>query len=147
VTTGIQSNKSRGRRVFILDADGEQRGPYKIAIVMRLLNNGTLKPTDWAWSNVKEEWVRLADLLEEYSRPASIAKASPHGRSIALATGWTFLALGILTFYFSRFGLLFFLGSFALSAVAMTTNRVNQGILLNILTFVASEYALQLLLS
>jgi len=29
----------------------------------------------------------------------------------------------------------------------MTTNRVNQGILLNILTFVASEYALQLLLS
>jgi len=108
------------------------------------MDSGRLKPIDWAWSDVKEEWVRLSEILKESPAPS---KANAQGASLTLTLGWMCLLLGILTFHFSRVGLFFFLASFLLSAVAMAANRVNQGILLNIVTFVASEFALALLLS
>src|SRR5207247_4308573 len=59
----------------------------------------------------------------EASNPAA-------GRSSAVKAGWICLALGFLTFWIFGFGFIFFVATFILAIVAMSTNRLGQGIAL-----------------
>ncbi len=59
----------------------------------------------------------------EASNPAA-------GRSSAVKAGWICLALGFLTFWIFGFGFIFFIATFVLAIVAMSTQRVAQGIAL-----------------
>lgn len=51
-------------------------------------------------------------------------------KSSAVKAGWICLALGFLTFWIFGFGFIFFLATFVLAIVAMSSNRVGQGIAL-----------------
>ena|SRR6266498_4803895 len=59
----------------------------------------------------------------EASNPAA-------GRSSAVKAGWICLALGFLTFWIFGFEFIFFIATFVLAIVAMSTQRVAQGIAL-----------------
>src|SRR5438270_8879382 len=65
------------------------------------------------------------------SDPAAprVATSSP-GKSSAVKAGWICLVLGFLTFWIFGFGFIFFAATFILAIVAMSTNRVGQGIVL-----------------
>src|SRR5215467_4834513 len=52
------------------------------------------------------------------------------GKSSAVKAGWICLILGFLTFWIFGFGFIFFLASFVLAIVAMSSNQVGQGIAL-----------------
>lgn len=51
-------------------------------------------------------------------------------KSSAVKAGWICLVLGFLTFWIFGFGFIFFIATFVLAIVAMSSNRVGQGILL-----------------
>ena len=51
-------------------------------------------------------------------------------KSSAVRAGWICLVLGFLTFWIFGFGFIFFAATFILAIVAMSTNRVGQGIVL-----------------
>src|SRR5437868_14694157 len=65
------------------------------------------------------------------SDPAApqVATSSP-GKSSAVKAGWICLILGFLTFWIFGFGFIFFVATFILAIVAMSTQRVGQGIAL-----------------
>ena len=58
-----------------------------------------------------------------------LAKPAP-AKSSAVKAGWICLILGFLTFWIFGFGFIFFVASFILAIVAMSSNRVGQGIAL-----------------
>jgi hypothetical protein len=49
-------------------------------------------------------------------------------KSSAVKAGWICLILGFLTFWIFGFGFIFFIATFILAIVAMSSNRVGQGI-------------------
>src|SRR6266404_5328790 len=51
-------------------------------------------------------------------------------KSSAVKAGWICLILGFLTFWIFGFGFIFFVATFILAIVAMSTNRLGQGIAL-----------------
>jgi len=51
-------------------------------------------------------------------------------KSSAVKAGWICLILGFLTFWIFGFGFIFFIATFVLAIVAMSSNRVGQGIAL-----------------
>jgi DNA uptake protein ComE-like DNA-binding protein len=51
-------------------------------------------------------------------------------KSSAVKAGWICLILGFLTFWIFGFGFIFFIATFVLAIVAMSSNRVGQGIVL-----------------
>ena len=55
-------------------------------------------------------------------------RAAP--KSSAVKAGWICLILGFLTFWIFGFGFIFFIATFILAIVAMSSNRVGQGIAL-----------------
>ena len=59
-------------------------------------------------------------------------------KSSAVKAGWICLILGFLTFWIFGFGFIFFLATFILAIVAMSTQRVGQGIALLISSVGAS---------
>lgn len=66
-------------------------------------------------------------------QPDSRTLEPPHplpGKSSAVKAGWICLVLGFLTFWIFGFGFIFFLATFILAIVAMSTQRVGQGIAL-----------------
>ena len=58
-----------------------------------------------------------------------VAKPSP-AKSSAVKAGWICLILGFLTFWIFGLGFVFFIATFILAVVAMSTNRLGQGIAL-----------------
>jgi DNA uptake protein ComE-like DNA-binding protein len=62
-------------------------------------------------------------------RTLQVANA-PSAKSSAVKAGWICLILGFLTFWIFGFGFIFFVATFVLAIVAMSTNRVGQGIVL-----------------
>ena len=56
--------------------------------------------------------------------------ASVTAKSSAVRAGWICLILGFLTFWIFGFGFIFFVATFILAIVAMSTNRLGQGIAL-----------------
>jgi DNA uptake protein ComE-like DNA-binding protein len=60
---------------------------------------------------------------------SQVAKTVP-AKSSAVKAGWICLFLGFLTFWIFGFGFVFFVATFVLAIVAMSTNRVGQGIIL-----------------
>src|SRR6476660_97312 len=63
--------------------------------------------------------------------PAAPQVANPvTTKSSAVKAGWICLILGFLTFWIFGLGFIFFVATFVLSIVAMSTNRVGQGIVL-----------------
>jgi DNA uptake protein ComE-like DNA-binding protein len=58
-----------------------------------------------------------------------VAKPPPT-KSSAVKAGWICLILGFLTFWIFGFGFIFFVVTFVLAIVAMSTNRLGQGIAL-----------------
>ena len=52
------------------------------------------------------------------------------GKSSAVKAGWICLVLGFLTFWIFGFEFVFFVATFVLAIVAMSTNRLGQGIAL-----------------
>ncbi len=67
------------------------------------------------------------------SQPDSGTLEPPHlvaGKSSAVKAGWICLVLGFLTFWIFGFGFIFFIATFILAIVAMSTHRVGQGIAL-----------------
>jgi competence ComEA-like helix-hairpin-helix protein len=67
------------------------------------------------------------------SQPDSATPEAPNpaaGRSSAVKAGWICLALGFLTFWIFGFGFIFFIATFVLAIVAMSTQRIGQGIAL-----------------
>lgn len=51
-------------------------------------------------------------------------------KSSAVKAGWICLVLGFLTFWIFGFGFIFFIATFVLAIVAMSSNRVGQGVAL-----------------
>jgi len=79
--------------------------------------------------------------MNQSSQPYSATPEAPNpaaGRSSAVKAGWICLALGFLTFWIFGFGFIFFLATFILAIVAMSTQRVGQGIALLISSIGAS---------
>ena len=65
------------------------------------------------------------------SDPETGSAAKPgRAKSSAVKAGWICLILGFLTFWIFGLGFVFFIATFALAIVAMSTNRVGQGIVL-----------------
>jgi hypothetical protein len=63
--------------------------------------------------------------------PAAPQVANPvTAKSSAVKAGWICLVLGFLTFWIFGFGFVFFVATFVLAIVAMSTNRVGQGVVL-----------------
>ena len=63
--------------------------------------------------------------------PAAPQVANPvTTKSSAVKAGWICLILGFLTFWIFGLGFIFFVATFVLAIVAMSTNRVGQGIVL-----------------
>ena len=63
--------------------------------------------------------------------PGAAQVANPVStKSSAVKAGWICLVLGFLTFWIFGFGFIFFAATFILAIVAMSTNRVGQGIVL-----------------
>jgi helix-hairpin-helix protein len=60
---------------------------------------------------------------------SQVAKTVP-AKSSAVKAGWICLILGFLTFWIFGFGFIFFVATFVLAIVAMSTNRLGQGIAL-----------------
>ena len=58
-----------------------------------------------------------------------VAKPPP-AKSSAVKAGWICLILGFLTFWIFGLGFVFFIATFILAVVAMSTNRLGQGIAL-----------------
>jgi DNA uptake protein ComE-like DNA-binding protein len=58
-----------------------------------------------------------------------VAKPAP-AKSSAVKAGWVCLILGFLTFWIFGFGFIFFIATFILAIVAMSTNRLGQGLAL-----------------
>jgi energy-coupling factor transporter transmembrane protein EcfT len=58
-----------------------------------------------------------------------VAKPAPP-KSSAVKAGWICLVLGFLTFWIFGFGFVFFIATFVLAILAMSSNRVGQGIAL-----------------
>lgn len=59
-------------------------------------------------------------------------------KSSAVKAGWICLVLGFLTFWIFGFGFIFFLATFVLAIVAMSTGRVGQGLALLVSSISAS---------
>ena len=55
-------------------------------------------------------------------------------KSLAVKAGWICLILGFLTFWVFGFGFIFFIATFVLAIIAMSSNRVGQGIALLVLS-------------
>jgi hypothetical protein len=55
-------------------------------------------------------------------------------KSSAVKAGWICLILGFLTFWVFGFGFIFFIATFVLAIIAMSSNRVGQGIALLVLS-------------
>ena len=55
-------------------------------------------------------------------------------KSSAVKAGWICLILGLLTFWVFGFGFIFFIATFVLAIIAMSSNRVGQGIALLVLS-------------
>lgn len=67
------------------------------------------------------------------SQPDTGTPEPPHsaaGKSSAVKAGWIRRVLGFFTFWIFGFGFIFFLATFVLAIVAMSSNRVGQGIAL-----------------
>src|SRR5438477_6223615 len=63
--------------------------------------------------------------------PGAAQVANPVStKSSAVKAGWICLVLGFLTFWIFGFGFILFVVTFVLAIVAMSTNRVGQGIVL-----------------
>src|SRR5947207_14997473 len=62
-------------------------------------------------------------------RMLQVAKPPP-ANSSAVKAGWICLILGFLTFWIFGLGLVFFVATFILAIVEMSTNRLGQGIAL-----------------
>jgi len=68
--------------------------------------------------------------------PSDLNSPSPEvtelvpAKSSAVKAGWVCLVLGFLTFWIFGFGFIFFIATFVLAIVAMSTNKVGQGIAL-----------------
>jgi competence protein ComEA len=66
-----------------------------------------------------------------------VAKSAP-AKSSAVKAGWICLILGFLTFWIFGFGFIFFAVTFVLAIVAMSTQRIGQGIALLVSSIGAS---------
>src|SRR5438067_6308730 len=62
--------------------------------------------------------------------PALQVAKPPPAKSSAVKAGWICLILGFLTFWIFGLGFVFFIATFILAVVAMSTNRLGQGIAL-----------------
>src|SRR5438105_14233443 len=75
--------------------------------------------------------------------PGAAQVANPVStKSSAVKAGWICLVLGFLTFWIFGFGFILFVVTFVLAIVAMSTNRVGQGIVLLVSSSDPSSFAL-----
>jgi competence ComEA-like helix-hairpin-helix protein len=69
--------------------------------------------------------------LQPDADPGALPVTKPlPAKSSAVKAGWICLILGFLTFWIFGFGFIFFVATFILAIVAMSTNRLGQGIAL-----------------
>jgi hypothetical protein len=69
--------------------------------------------------------------LQPEQEPGALPVTKPlPGKSSAVKAGWICLILGVFTFWIFGFGFIFFVATFVLAIVAMSTNRLGQGIAL-----------------
>ena len=115
--------------------DGEQRGPYSEAEVLRFVQNGAYDKNDLGWTERTRKWVPLADILNP--TPNQTRPALPNASYIppAVKAGWICVALGVCTYWFFGLGHLFFGIAIVLAIVAMCKDQIKHGIALVVSAF------------
>ena len=136
------------RRHIFIDEDGEQRGPYSKDQLERFMKAGRFDPATPAWSENQEKWAPLSEVLfaAPQASPPEPAQRAFAGAAVVIA-GWICLVVGLAFLRVFWLSVILFAASFALSVVALCGKHVKHGIALNIATFVAFEFAMQILFS
>ena len=65
--------------IFVIH-DGERLGPLSVNDLRLKIDNGTLRPDDYAWVTGMKDWQTISQVLETATRPEAIEANPPPSR-------------------------------------------------------------------
>lgn len=86
--------------------DGQQFGPYSIEQISAMLADGSLLPTDLAWSPTANQWVSIMEVVPAQAAPITATVPSQAGKGkmmMAVGGGVLAVAAAVIFVFFNPF--------------------------------------------